>query len=514
MSKATKSAIGIMLITILSKVLGFGREVVLASAYGASMYSDVYLVALNIPNVIFESIALAISTTFIPLYFDNDSIGGRSKSLEFTNNIFNITIIISLILTIVGIVFTEPLVKIFAIGFEDEKLKIAIEFTKILMLSMISIGLSSIIKSYLNAKDRFIMPTLMMSLPFNIIAIISIMLSTKTTPYLLAYGTLIAIFSKFIFQIPTAYKNGYEYKFYLDFKDNSIKKLIWLVGPIFIGVAVNQINTMVDRSLASTLAEGSISALNYANRLNTFVMGLVITSIGSVIYPLLSRLSSENSKVEFNEILVKSINSVVLLVIPISVGAIVLSKPIVSILFERGAFDQRASEMTAIALVFYAIGFIGFGLRDILGKVFYSLKDTKTPMINGIISMIINVLLNLILVKKMGHAGLAFATSISSLICIILLFISLKNKIGNFDQVYILKVLVKVIVSSTIMAVVVVLVHNSLENTLGNGNVVELITLFSSIIVGILTYILAISCLNIKELEIFKNIIKKKIKSK
>lgn len=512
MNNVTMSAIGIMIITMLSKVLGFIREVVLASAYGTSMYSDVYLVALNIPNVIFDSIALAISTTFIPLYFENDSIGGRSKSLEFTNNIFNITIIISLILTIIGLIFTEPLVRIFAMGFEGNKLQIAIKFTRILMLSMLSIGLSSIIKAYLNAKDIFIIPTLMMSLPFNIIVIISILLSAKTTPYVLAYGTLIAILSKFVFQIPFAYKNEYEYKPHINLKDENIKKIIWLVGPVFIGVAVNQINTMMDRTLASTLVEGSISALNYANRLNNFVMGLVIASIGAVIYPILSRLSAENSKVQFNEIIVKSVNSVVLLVIPISVGAIILSKPIVSILFERGAFDKNASDMTTVALIFYAIGFIGFGLRDILGKVFYSIKDTKTPMVNGVISIIINIALNLILVNKMKHAGLAFATSISSIICIFLLFASLKKKIGYFGQDQIIKTTIKSLIAAFIMGVITIISHKITSSILGNGFINEVASLGISIGIAAISYGFMAILLKINEISIVINSVKKKLK--
>ena len=170
------------------------------------------------------------------------------------------------------------------------------------------------------------------------------------------------------------------------------------MAPVFVGVAVNQVNGLVDKTLASTLVEGSISALNYANKLNEFVMGIFIVSITSVIYPLLSKLSAANNKEEFNNSIVKSINYVILLVIPISIGAMVLSTPIVKLLFERGAFDLRATQMTSSALFCYSIGIIGFGLRDILSRVFYSIQDTKTPMINGAIAMALNIVLNLILI--------------------------------------------------------------------------------------------------------------------
>ena len=151
-------------------------------------------------------------------------------------------------------------------------------------------------------------------------------------------------------------KKGYRYKSYIDVKDEHLKRMLWLIAPVLIGVAVNQINTIVDRTIASTLVEGSISALNYATKLNQFVMGMFIVSISSVVYPMLSKLSSENNKEQFNKSIITSVNTVTLLVIPISIGAIILANPIVKLLFQRGEFDARATHMTAVALTFYSIG--------------------------------------------------------------------------------------------------------------------------------------------------------------
>ena len=213
------------------------------------------------------------------------------------------------------------------------------------------------------------------------------------------WGTLIGISSQVIFQLPFAYKEGYRLKPHIDLKDSHLKKMLVLTGPVLVGVAVNQVNIMVDKNLASLLPEGSISALNFADRLNNFILALFITSIVAVVYPMLSKLSHEDNKEKFSEYVVKSSNSIILLVIPISIGAIVLSKPIVKLLFERGAFDASATLMTASALSMYSIGLVAYGLRDIINKVFYSLQDTKTPMINGAIAMGLNIVLNLIFVN-------------------------------------------------------------------------------------------------------------------
>ena len=501
MSKVAKSTVVLMIVTILAKILGFGRELVLASSYGASMYSDAYLTSMNIPLVIFAVIGTTLGTVFIPMYFDINNKLGKDMALQFTNNVFNIVICACILLSILGFIFTEQLVKIFAMGFEDEILKISIDFTRITIIGIVFTGLSYIMTAYLQVKNNFTIPGLI-SVPKNIIIIISIILSAKYNPYLMIWGTLIGISTEFLFQLPYAIKSGYKYKMYINIKDDYIKKSICLVGPVLIGVAVNQVNTMVDRTLASTLIEGSISALNYANKLNGFVMALFITSIGAVIYPMLSKLSSEDDKNNFTKSVYQSINSVVLLVIPISVGAIVLAKPIVKVLFQRGAFDSIATNMTATALIMYSIGMVAFGLRDILGKIFYSLQDTKTPMVNGAIAMCMNIILNIILVRYLKLAGLALATSISAIICLILLFKSLKLKIGYFGQDKIAITTIKSLISSIIMGIVTYFIYNLLTNILGREFINEAISLVVSIASGIIVYGIMILLLKVEEIKL------------
>lgn len=511
MSKVAKATIGLMVVTMLSKCLGFGRELVLGATYGATSYSDVYITAMNIPITLFSVIGTGLATTFIPLYYENRTLGGEEKGIKFINNTLNIVLALGSLIAILGMIFTEPLVKLFAIGFEAEQFRLAVEFTRIMMFGGLFLAITKIMTSYLQIKEDFIIPGLV-GIPFNIIIIASIIISIKTNIYVLAIGTLLAMASQFLFQIPFAYKKGYKYKPILNLKDEYVKKMIWLVGPVFIGVFVNQMNAVVDRTLASTLVEGSISALNYANRLNGFVMGLFIATLGAVIYPMLSKLSSQKDNEKFTESVVSSVNSVVLLVVPISVGAMVLSTPIVKLLFERGAFDERATSMTSIALVFYSIGMVAFGLRDILGKVFYSLQDTKTPMINGAIAMIMNIVLNLIIVKFMGHAGLAFATSISALICTFLLFNSLKKRIGYFGQDKIIKSTIKSLIASIIMGLAALITNKILASLLGAGFVSNVVSLFGAIFVGVIVYAILVVILKVEEVKIITDLIRKRLK--
>lgn len=512
MNRVAKATLGLMIATMISKILGFAREIVLASTYGASAYTDAYLTVLNMPNVIFSAIGAALATTFIPVYYEIKNKNGESEANLFTNNITNVVLIICITIAILSLIFTEPLVKIFAIGFEGETLRLAIKFARIIMLGVVFLGLSNLMTAYLQINNNFAIPGLT-GIPFNVCIIISILLSINNTS-LLAWGTLLGLAGQFLLQLPFAIKKGYKYKPYLRINDENIRKVIWLVGPVFIGIGVTQINSMVDRSLASTLTEGSISALNYSNRLIIFVIAMFITSISSVIYPMLSKLTTENNKEKFIETVTRSVNSIVLLIMPISIGAIIFSKPIIRILFQRGEFNDIATNMTASALVCYSIGLIGISLRDILGKVFYSIQDTKTPMKNGILAMIINIILNFILVKYMKHNGLALATSISAIVTIILLFISLKRKVGYFGEDKIIKGFIKTSMASSIMGVISGLAYKYIATLIPSGSIYEIINLAISVILGCITYLICILILKVEEIQlIYKKIILKMSKN-
>ncbi|WP_250674647.1 murein biosynthesis integral membrane protein MurJ [Paraclostridium ghonii] len=515
MSKVAKAAVGLMAATLIAKFLGFGRELALASAYGASGTSDAFLVAMNIPAVIFSAIGTSLGTAFIPLYCDLEAKQGKKASLMFSNNVLNIVVILCFITSLVGVVFTEQIVKLFAVGFKGETLAQAIYFTRVLILGMSFLGMSYIMMAFLQVKENFVIPGLM-SVPYNMLIIISIFLSVTINPNFLPWGTLVGLSLQFIFQYPFARKKGFKYKPYINLKDEYLRKMLWLIGPVLIGVAVTQINSIVDRTIASTLVEGSISALNYATKLNQFVMGMFIVSISSVIYPMLSKLSTENNQKKFKESIVTAINVVTLIIIPISVGAIILAEPIVRLLFERGEFNARATEMTATALVFYSIGMIGFGLRDILGKVFYSLQDTRTPMINGIIAMGLNIVLNLAFVKftDMGLGGLALATSISSLLTIVLLSVSLRRKIGAFGGKNVISVFVKSIIAAFLMAVITRFSYDFIDPVLSGGFIQDAIKLGISVGLGAIVYGISIIILRVGEVKLIVDIINKKLKRK
>lgn len=510
MMKESKSIFMIMLITILSKGLGFFREVALASTFGTTAYTDAYLIARTITLGLFSGLGGALSTTFIPLYTNIVEKENRVQAIKFTNSVLNIVIIFTIILSIVGILFTKPLVNIFAVGFEGETLKLSIKFTRLLLPGMVFIGINFILTGYLEANKRFNISAFI-AFPNNMIIITAIFLSSIWDKNILIYGTLLGMVSQILFQSYFACKTGYTYTLRPPLKNGHIKKLLYLVMPVFLGMAVQQINVLIDRTLASTLPEGSIAALNFADRLNLFVYGVFTASVATVIYPRLSQLAAKNDRRAFKNDIIKSINFMCLLIIPISIGSMCLCKPIVKVLFQRGVFDTRATQMTSIALFYYSIGMIGFGLRHILSKIFYSLQDTKTPMINGAIAVVINIILNFILIRYMMHGGLALATSISSLLGTTLLLYRLRLKLGPFGGRKILNVIVKVSISSIFMGVCVKLFYHYISMARGTGFLNEAFSLSSSILLGGFIYFICILFMKVEEVNELLDMVRSKM---
>lgn len=500
-----KIAFTLMFITIITKVFGLARDIALSYFYGASSITDAYLISITIPTVIFAFIGTGIATSFIPLY----NIILKEKSVqfagEFTNNIINFTIVLCTIVVIFVSIFTEPIVKLFASGFEGENLTLAVNLTKITIFSIYFSGLIYVYTAYLQIKNKFIIPALM-SIPLNVLIIIFMVLGSKFDIMLLAVGNVVAILFQFLFLVPSLYKSGYKYRFNLNKNDKYLKQMIQLSIPIIIGVSINEINTLIDRTMASQLAEGGISALNYSNKLVLFVQGIFVTSISTIMYPMISKMASNNNILGLKKSLSETVNTVNLLILPAIIFTMIFSEQIVQLAFGRGAFNSEAITMTSSALFFYSIGIIGFGLREVLSRVFYAIKDTKTPMLNSSIGMVLNIILNIILSKYMGISGLALATSISAVFITGLLLVSLTKKIGPFGMKLISINFLKIIAASSLMGIVAKISFDYLYIII-NQNLALLI----SIVIGAITYFIIIYFLKIEDVYRFIKLLKEKI---
>ncbi|AZU63761.1 murein biosynthesis integral membrane protein MurJ [Neobacillus mesonae] len=492
-----KTVILLMLLTLFSKVLGFIRDIVLSYFYGASTISDVYLISLTIPTVILAIIGKGISTGFIPLYSRIEDLEGTKKANIYTNNLVNLVLAICLIIFIVCYLNTETIVKLFAAGFSGETLDLAVNFTKISLISIFFTGMIYVFIAFLQTKEVFLIPAII-GIPANFIVIGSFFLSSKTNIYVLAAGGVIAAGAQFILLYFYVYKNNYRYKLQLNIKDYHLRKMMLLALPVIFGSSVAQINILVDRTIASYISVGGISALNYANTIYLVVLGVIVSSITTVLYPKISKMAVTNNIEGIKGHLSEAISVITIIVLPATVGYMIFAKPIVQLLYGRGEFDTQAITMTASALFYYAIGLIGLSLREILSNVFYSLQDTKTPMVNAAIALGVNIGLNFILSRYMGIGGLALATSISVILCSLLLFIQLWRRIGSFGVKLFTQSFFKIGFAALIMGVVSKFSFSHLINNIGLP-----FALLASVVVGMAFYFVLIFFMKIPEVNSF-----------
>lgn len=494
---------GVVIFTIISKLMGFLREVILSYYFGATGISDAYLISQTIPGTIFQFVGTGLTTCFIPIYYmilrDKD----KNETLNFTNKILSMVFIFSTIVIILIWSFTPMVIKLFASGFTDKTLYFAKWFTRIGVLSLYFSSMIYVYNSYLQANNIFV-STAFAAIPNSIFIMFSIYVGAKYNIWFLSIGSTLAVGIQLLFIIPFLVKTKYKLRLNFRLNDKYIKKFFYLMGPVIIGVSVNEINTLVDRTIVSQIAIGGISALTYANSLIQLIQGGLVQPIATVCYPkitaTISKGDNKNAKNLLEDTLVLTLN----LLIPITIGFIMYNKEIVTLLFGRGIFDETAIQLTSVGVCFYAIGICFIGIRELLSRYFYANSDTKTPMKNASIGVVINIVMNLLLSKYIGVGGLALATSISAIATTVLLMKDTK-KILYHDKIGINKIQVfRTILASVIMILIskIVFLFCPLQS-----NVSLIIAIFVAVVVyGLLGLLFKIKiCVDIKK-SIFKYI--------
>lgn len=509
-----KSTFIIIIFSLVSKFLGLFREMLIASKFGSGIETDSFFVALTATGLITGFITTAIGTTFIPVLTEIEALEGKEGKVEHTNNMLNIILFISIFLVGIGFVGAPLIIRLLAKGFEGEQLRLTIKLARIGFPVLFFGSAVGIFTAFLQSENKFT-ATAAIGLPLNLVYIVFLLVfSAKFGVIGLMIAAVLAVLSQLFIQIPSAIKSGYRYKLKLDFKDEYVKSVLKLSLPVLIGVAINDLNAIVDRTLASDLAVGSISALNYANKLKGLILGVFITAIVTVIFPLLSKASSNENLDGMKKIMKKGIDLVLLITVPATIGLIIFATPITQLVFERGEFGSVATRMTSGALIFYSVGLIAMALQLLLTRVYYSIQDTKTPMINGAISVAFNIGLSLILVRYMDHLGLALATSIASSVASILLLWGLRKKIGSLGTKSYIKSVVKTGAASLIMGVISYTTYTSLLGLLGSSKLYIAISLGIAVAVALIVYGVLCYLFKVEEFIVLLDAAKKKLKIK
>lgn len=448
------SSITLMGVILVSKIVGMLRDVVIANYFGTSNVSDAFLIALSVPTLLFYLIGHALSTAYIPMYNRVKVEKGEKAAQRFSDNLLTIAMILSTLIVLVLLFFPGVVVKIFAAGFDQKTADIAIRLIRISTPSIFIMCAVYVFGGYLQANKNFLVPAAI-SLPRNVVIVIAVALAASLGLDWLGYGLLASYVVELLVLLPFVIKKGYLYKPCVNLKDDYMRQTMYMVVPIVLGVCVGQVNKIVDKSMASIIVEGGISALTYASIINNAVQEVLVTGIVTILFAKCSEYVAKQEHDKVKQKLSGTINAMILLLTPACVGVWILAEPIVSLVLCHGEFDQHSLQMTAGALRFYILGLLFLAIRDTMVKVFYAYKETKTTTIVSITAIAGNIIMNIVLGMLMGINGLALATSLSAAYSCVLLYVLLRKKIGDYGLKNMLLIAMKSLLGCVPMALVV-----------------------------------------------------------
>jgi putative peptidoglycan lipid II flippase len=456
-----RSAGGIGLATLASRILGLARDQVLAALFGAGNAIDAFYVAFRIPNLLRDLFAEgAMSAAFVPTFTRRLTRAGRDEAWRLGSLVINTLLGVTGAIAVAGIVFARPLTRLFAGDYAavEGKLELTARLTQVMFPFLPLIALAAALMGMLNSLDRFFVPALAPAM-FNVATIASALLLVPLMPSLglepitaIAVGTVLGGLAQAALQWPLLRREGYRHRLVFDPQDEGLREILLLMGPGIVGQAATQVNLLVNTVLATGEGTGAVSWLTYAFRLMYLPIGLFGVSIATAALPRISRHAAAEASTGLKETLSSGLRLMLMLNVPATLGLMVLAGPIIELIFQYGAFTPRDTEATAIALVCYAPGLIGYSAVRIAVPTFYALRDSRTPVLVSMTTMAVNIVLNVSLVRAIGYRGLALGTALAALFNAGTLLWLLGRRLSGLDHRRIAIALGKILAASIVMA--------------------------------------------------------------
>jgi putative peptidoglycan lipid II flippase len=459
--------------TLVSRVFGLVRDSFFAAIFGTTLFADAFNMAFVIPNFLRRVFGEgALNASYVPVYTHYLKTEGEKPAEELAVKVFSVLILVVGVIVVLGALLASPIVHVYAFGWREspETMTLTIKLTRLLFPYLLFVSLSALAGGTLNSRGYFALPAFAPAfLNVALIAAGAIILlspsgASERSIVIFSIGALVGGVLQIVSQIPLLRKTGHKLKFEPDFRDPGVRWIGRLMVPGMLAFAVTQVNTLVDLLLATILPEGSVTALRLGNRVAVQPLGIFGIAITTAVLPTLSSHAARDDTGKLVEDFAFSMKLMLALLIPSTVVLLVLAKPIVRLLFERGEFTAASSTpKTVNALVFYSIGLFGYGGVKAVVQAFYSMKDTVTPMRIAIVSVILNVALDLALVRRIGLIGLAVATSATAITGFALLCWVLSRRMGGIKGREIWASVAKMLVASAPMAVGMFLVARALD---------------------------------------------------
>lgn len=516
--KVAKAAGVVGAATLLSRIMGYVRDMVMSWAFGTSAAADAFYVAYRIPNLLRELLAEgSMSAAFIPVFTETLTKGTKEEARHLANAVFARLLVILVIVTGIGIIFAPYIVKAIAWGWkienQREKFLMAAQLTQVMFPYLLFVGLAALAMGMLNSLRSFLTPALS-PVMLNVMTISGVIFLAPRMPEPImgaAIGVVLGGMCQFLIQLPGLRMQGMMLKPQFAPSHPGVRKIGKLAVPVLLSSSVTQLNIFISTILASFLATGSITFLFYGMRFIHFPLGIFGVAIATAVLPTLSTQAAKHEMEDFRNTLSLGIRLVFFIMFPAMAGLIMLRIPIVNLLLEHGEFNRVSTIGTATALLYYAVGLWAFAGVRVLSQAFYSLQDTKTPVRIAMLALVANIVMSVILIQTpLQHGGLALANSIAAALNITLLTKRLRKKIGRMDGRRIFTSLLKIVPASIVMGAIGWWIsRNPVWDSPGN-TLYKIEWLAGGMTASVVFYILAMWAMRSEELGFLWGMVKRK----
>lgn len=489
-TRVVKAAGFLMITMVVSRLLGYVRDVVIYTRFGQNSYTDAYNAAFSIPDFLYMLlVGGALSSAFIPVFSSYLATDKPEEGWRVASIIFNTVMVLMLVGIGIGLIFTPQLVYLLVPKLSPAAIELTITLTRIMFVQTFFMAMNGIAMGILNSHKHFTSPAIGSVLYNLAIIVVGWLLSLRWGIMGFSVGVVTGAILNFAVQVPALVRLGLRYEFSFDLSHPGVRRILELMLPVLIGLSVTQFNLFVTQNLASGLPEGMISALRTAQRLMQVPIGVFGIAVAVAVFPTLSEQAARKETKDFMQTMSLGIRTVIFLTLPAAVGLIALRVPIVQALFEQGNFDHFDTLATAEALLYFSLGLFGYSAIQVLNRVFYSIQDTRTPVTAGVITIVLNIILSFVLINYLGHGGLALAYSIAGIFNMVVLLVMAKVRLGNIGGRLMLASFIRTLTASLIMGVAASLTVIWLQPLLAfHPKLNQFITVLAGVGVGVLVF--------------------------
>jgi len=505
-----RSAGAVAAITMLSRVAGYGRDMVSAYFFGTGLYADAFVAAFRLPNILRRLVGEGnVSAAFVPV-FEHEARDRPEDELWRLADSFHLAIAaVATLLTVVGMALAPFLVRWVLIPGNPEAYEVTTNLVWLTFPYLIFIAAAAALMAILNSRDRFSAAAFTPVL-FNLtlIASAAVMVRAEVPIYVWAVAAVIGGMLQWLFLVPHGWRLGMRFRPGVGLSDPALRRIGALMLPGLFGVGITQFNILIGQWLASWLAQGSIASLFYAGRLTELPLGVFVVATATVVLPLMSRQAARGDRTGMLDTLNFALRQVAFITLPACVGLVLLRDEIVSVLFQipGGQFSADSTERTAAALAAYSVGLIGFAGVRVVAPGFFALKDTMTPVLVAAVAMVVHLAACLALIPWLDHAGIALASSLSGYVNAGLLVWLLQRRVGSIGGWALLRSFARLGVASSVMAWVVWGLRSRWFTEIADSSPTRAATLALIVGVGAVTYLGAAALLRAPELRELRSI--------